>query len=69
MRKALRKKNGKKESASLGIIDSNSVRMGSISGQQRGLDGNKKIKESKQHIIVDIMRLIICVVAHAATAS
>ena len=43
--------------------------MSSISGQQRGIDGNKKIKESKLHIIVDIMTLIICVVAHAATAS
>ena len=37
LRKALRKKNGKKESASLGIIDSHSVRMSSISGQQRGI--------------------------------
>ena len=43
--------------------------MSLISGQQRGIDGNKKTKGSKQHIIVDIMRLIICVVAHAATAS
>ena len=60
------KKNGKKKSASLGIIDSHSVRMSSISGQQRGIDGNKKIKGSKRHIIVDTMRLIICEVAHAA---
>ena len=66
LRKALRKKSGKKESASLGIIDSHSVRMSSISGQQRGIDGNKKIKGSKRHIIVDTMGLIICVVAHAA---
>ena len=69
MRKALRKKNGKKQSASLAIIDSHSVRMNSISGQQRGIDGNKKIKGSKRHIIVDIMSLILCVVAHAATTS
>ena len=66
LRKALRKKNGKKESASLGIIDSHSVRMSSISGQQRGIDGNKKIKGSKRHLIVDTMGLIIYVVAHAA---
>ena len=66
LRKALRKKNGRKESASLGIIDSHSVRMSSISGQQRGIDGNKKIKGSKRHIIVDTMGLIICVAAHAA---
>ena len=67
LRKALRKKSGKKESASLGIIDSHSVRMSSISGQQRGIHGNKKIKGSKRHIIVDTMGLIICVVAYAAT--
>ena len=35
LRKALRKKNGKKESASLGIIDSHSVRMSSISGSTK----------------------------------
>ena len=42
----------------LGIIDSHSVRMSSISGQQRGIDGNKKIKGRKRHIIVDTMGLI-----------
>lgn len=66
LRKALRKKRGKEESASLGIIDSHSVKMSSISGQQRGIDGNKKIKGSKRHIIVDTMGLIICIAAHAA---
>ena len=66
LRKALRKKKGRKESASLGIIDSHSVRMSSLSGQQRGIDGNKKIKGSKRHIIVDTMGLIICIAAHSA---
>lgn len=66
LRKQLRKKGGRKESASLGIIDSHSVRMSSISGQPRGIDGNKKIKGSKRHIIVDTMGLIICAAAHAA---
>lgn len=66
LRKNLRKKKGKNESASVGIIDSASVRMSSISGQPRGIDGNKKIKGSKRHIIVDTMGLIICVALHAA---
>jgi len=66
LRKALRKRNGRKESASLGVIDSHSVRMSSISGQQSGIDGNKKIKGSKRHIIADTMGLIIGIVAHAA---
>ena len=66
IRKAIRKATGKNESASVGIIDSASVRMSSISGQPRGIDGNKKIKGSKRHIIVDTMGLIICVSLHAA---
>ena len=40
--------------------------MSLISGQQRGIDGNKKLKGSKRHIIVNTIGLIICVVAHAA---
>jgi hypothetical protein len=40
--------------------------MSSISGHQRGIDGNKKIKGSKRHIIVDTMGLIICLSVHAA---
>jgi putative transposase len=66
LRKALRKKSGKNQSASVGIIDSASVRMSSISGQARGIDGNKKIKGSKRHIIVDTLGLIICIAVHAA---
>ena len=66
IRKAIRKATGKNESASVGIIDSASVRMSSISGQPRGIDGNKKIKGSKRHLIVDTMGLIICVSLHAA---
>ena len=50
----------------IGIIDSASVRMRSISGQPSGIDGNKKIKGTKRHIIVDTMGLIICVSLHAA---
>ena len=40
--------------------------MNSISGPQWGIDGNKKIKGSKRHPIVDTMGIIICVIAHAA---
>jgi len=58
IRKAIRKRQGKNESAS--------VRMSSISGHERGIDGNKKIKGSKRHIITDTMGLIICLSIHAA---
>ena len=41
--------------------------MGSQTGQDTGIDGNKKIKGSKRHLIVDTMGLIICVAIHAAS--
>ncbi|WP_298413206.1 IS5 family transposase [Hydrotalea sp.] len=53
IRKAIRREEGKKESASIGIIDSCSVRMNATSGMQHGIDGNKKIKELKRHVIAD----------------
>jgi putative transposase len=66
MLKKLRKEKCKNESASVGVIDSASVRISSISGHERGIDGNKKIKGSKRHIIVDTMGMIICVAIHAS---
>jgi putative transposase len=64
--KSVRKAQGKKESASMGIIDSCSVRMNATSGIQRGIDGKKKIKGLKHHVIVNSLGLIIDVVVHAA---
>ena len=66
IRKSVRTDQGKKESASMGIIDSCSVRMNATSGMQRGIDGNKKIKGLKRHMIVDSLGLVIDVVVHAA---
>ena len=66
IRKAVRREQGKKEAASMGIIDSCSVRMNATSGMERGIDGNKKIKGLKRHVIVDSLGLIIDVVLHPA---
>ena len=66
IRKAVRRAVGKKESASMGIIDSCSVRMNATSGMERGIDGNKKIKGLKRHLIVDSLGLMIDVVLHPA---
>lgn len=46
----------------MGIIDSCSVRMNATSG----MDGNKKIKGLRRHVIVDSLGLIIDVVVYAA---
>ena len=50
----------------MGIIDSCSVRMNATSEIDRGIDGNKKIKGLKRHVVVDSLGLVIDVVVHAA---
>lgn len=67
LRSLVRKKAGRDESPSLGIIDSRSVKTSRQSAQERGYDGGKKIKGRKQHIIVDTLGLLLAVVVHSAT--
>ena len=57
---------GRKESPSLGIIDSRSVKTSHHVDSYRGLDGNKKIKGRKQHIIVDTQGNLMAIAVHEA---
>lgn len=57
---------GCKESPSLGIIDSRSVKTSHHVDSDRGLDGNKKIKGRKQHIIVDTQGNLMAIAVHEA---
>ena len=66
LRNLLRKKLGKQVSPSIGIIDSHSVKNCSYGGENRGIDGNKKINGRKRHIITDTNGLLLSVVVHAA---
>lgn len=66
LRDRTRRKAGKAESPSVGIIDSQSVKTTRIGGLNRGIDGGKKTKGRKRHIIVDTMGLLLAVVVHAA---
>ena len=63
----VRKKAGRNESPSLGIIDSRSLKTSRQNAQERGYDGGKKIKGRKQHVIVDTLGLLMAVVVHSAT--
>ena len=62
----IRKQAGREESPSLGIMDSRSVKTSHHVDSDRGIDGNKKIKGRKEHIIVDTLGLPLAVAIHEA---
>lgn len=64
---SLRKKAGKKEEPTVGVIDAQSVKSTLVSSQDKGFDAGKKIKGIKRHIIVDTMGLILAVVIQSAS--
>ncbi|MCQ2199024.1 MAG: IS5 family transposase [Paludibacteraceae bacterium] len=57
---------GRCECPSLGLIDSRSVKTSHHVDKCRGIDGNKKIKGRKQHLVVDILGIPLTVVVHEA---
>ncbi len=66
LRDKTRTKVGRNESPSIAIIDSQSVKTTRSGGICRGIDGGKKTKGRKRHIIVDTMGLLLAVIVHAA---
>lgn len=62
-----RKAAGRKDSPSLGIIDSRSVKTSHHADPScKGTDGNKKIKGRKEHIVVDTLGLPMSVAVYEA---
>ena len=62
----VRRKAGKKDSPSLVIIDSQSVKTTDVGGEV-GFDGGKQINGRKRHIAVDTLGLLLLVVVTAAS--
>jgi len=65
---ASRKKQGREASPSYGIIDSQSVKT-QYASEERGIDGGKKVKGRKRHIVVDTLGNLLHVTVHAANRS
>jgi len=54
---------------SLAIVDSQSVKTTFIGGGYRGVDGNKKIKGRKRHLLVDVFGIVLAVLITSANMS
>lgn len=65
VREAIRIQNGKNAQCSVGIIDSQSIKT-TRRGGLRGIDGNKKIKGRKRHLVVDTMGNMVTNIVHVA---
>ncbi len=61
------KKSDKAATPSYAIIDSQSVKT-VLPSEERGIDGGKKVKGRKRHIVVDTLGNLIQVIVHAAHA-
>ena len=68
LRERVREKEGRKKTPSLVCIDSKSVK-GDINLEAKGIDGNKKVKGRKRHIVVDVVGLLLFCAITAANVS
>lgn len=61
-----RKSHGKKAEASVGIIDSQSIKVAHTCSQDIGYDAGKRIKGRKRHIVTDTLGCLLFVLVHGA---
>jgi putative transposase len=68
-RRAIRRQAGRAEEPTAAAIDSQSVKAAAGVGASVGVDGGKKVKGRKRHILTDTLGLLLCVAVTAANVS
>ncbi|MBV9389056.1 MAG: IS5 family transposase [Chroococcidiopsidaceae cyanobacterium CP_BM_ER_R8_30] len=65
----VRSQSGRDEQPSLGMIDAQSVKHGQRGQVEQGVDGYKKVKGRKRHVVVDVLGLMLGCYVSAANAA